>query len=499
MTGQVARRRFGAVPRGGPRGVPRGLLAVSAALALSAGLAAPAMAQDQVERRVERALRGTERDYRLQVDPNLTLAERTVVEVGGFYSLTALWIDDSSDNNRRLYQHDLTLYGRASLDGVHNGFVRVRFPYRDFSPGDSFDGRGDGWDEPFIDRYSYEFDLRRALQVSGGTTSDYNFNVRVGRQFVDWGAGLALSETLLSVRPTFSYLDRFQVEALVGVTPDSVTDFDSSRAAFDTKTRRGYFGGMFTYLTETGRKYYAYGLRMQDYNTDSRLRSPSGAVTNASFDYNATYIGVGTEGSLGPSLVYLGEFVYALGDSQSDPLQGAQQREDVRAFAGRGQLTYLFRDRNDSRVQFETLVASGDEDRGSTSDTVNGNRPGSEDNAFNALGFANTGLAFAPSLSNLWTLRLGAATFPFRDSAWFSQLQVGADFLVYNKFDESGGSDEATTNKMFLGTELDLFGNWRVTSDLAFNVRYGVFFPDEGIAGAKAARHFVLLGFTLSF
>ena len=35
----------------------------------------------------------------------------------------------------------ITIYGRAIVDGAHQGFARARFRYRDFSEGDSFDGR----------------------------------------------------------------------------------------------------------------------------------------------------------------------------------------------------------------------------------------------------------------------------------------------------------------------------------------------------------------------
>lgn len=474
---------------------------LGAALLALTGLAGAAHGQDD-QRRLDRALRtqaGGENDWRMRVDERLTLGERTLFEYGGFFAFTGLWLDDSANNSRRLFQYDTTLFARASLDGVHTGFIRLRFPYQDFSPGDSFDGRGDNWKEPFVDRYTYEFDLKRHFAAYEGQTIDWNFNLRAGRQFVDWGAGLALSETLLSLRPTFTLSPNWSIEGLVGVTPDSASDFDASRSEFDRRTRRGYFGAKVNFTTPRGRQYYAYALRMQDYNTDTALRTPLPGLTDANFDYNTTYLGVGTEGSLGADWLYLGEVVASLGETQSDPVRTIQQEDDVEAYAGRAQITYLFRDRNQTRAQGEALFATGDKDRLSSTDTVNGNLAGTLDRAFNSLGFANTGLAFSPSFSNLWTLRAGVSTFPMPDSVWFQQLQVGADFLVFNKMEAAGGFDETTSNDLFLGSELDLYANWRITSDFAVNLRYGVFFPGTAIAGPDDARHFVLIGCTLSF
>ena len=183
----------------------------------------------------------------------------------------------------------------------------------------------------------------------------------------------------------------------------------------------------------------------------------------------------------------------------SDPLRGLQVPEDISAYAARAQLTYQFRDANLSRIQVEGLLASGDPDRLLTSDTVGGNLAGTDDRAFNSLGFANTGLAFGPSLSNLMSLRVGASTFPMRALSGLERLQIGGDVLVFGKLDRRGPIDEPTLERRYLGVETDLFLNYRVTSDLAVNVRYGVFFPGAAIDGDHDARHFVLFSATLSF
>lgn len=480
-------------------------LARTAALLAFAGatlaIDLPALAQQEQQRRLERAIRnaGAADDYRLRVDTRLALTERAQFDAGGSYTFTALFLDDSTGNSRRLFQHDLQVYARGSIDGVHNAFVRLRFPYRDFSPGDSFDGRGDRWPGPFLDRYVYEFDLAKAYAAYEGQTPENNLNIKVGRQFVAWAGSLALSDVLLSVRPTVTIQNVFTIEGLFGITPDTTVDFDASRSQFNTHTNRTYYGLKPTVATEDGREYYVYALKMADQNNDSLLAQPIGGVATANFDYEATYLGIGTAGALGASLLYQAEFVWERGHSMSDPLAGAQVRSIVEAYAGKALLTYLFRDRNESRAQFEALFASGDQDRRNASDTANGNQPGTRDHGYNSLGFAYTGLAFAPSLSNIVSLRLGASTFPLKNNDDFGSLQIGIDGFLFRKFSNGAINEPTRGDDTFLGSEVDLFVNYRITSDLAVSARYGAFFPGEAISSTKQTRQFLIFSATLSF
>lgn len=472
---------------------------------LAGSLASPwiacAQAQPDDTRRIERQLRTAEgnEDYRLRTDTKLSLQERTQLDVGGSLSFTGLWVNDSSDNSTRLLQPEVVLYARASIDGAHQFFARARFVYRTFSDRDSFDGRGDRWIEPFPDRYWYEFDARKALAAYQGERVDWNLNLRIGRQFVNWGSGIALSETLYAVTPTIEFDRRWRLEGLAGITPDHTTDFDTSRWDYDERTRRAFFGGRVVYTFEGGSELYAYGLSMVDYYNENRLRPPLTPLGRTEFKYDSWYVGIGASGSIGINWTYDLEGIYQNGKSWSDPLRGAQRREDISAAAGKANLAYLFRDEGLSRVEAEVLFATGDSDRNSASSTSGGNLRGTSDHQFNALGYANTGLAFAPSLSNLVTLRLGGSTFPFRTSETFEGLQVGIDGLIFTKFNRQGPIDGLSTDRRFLGGEIDVFANWRLTSDLSMTARYGIFLPSAGTAGGKNARHFVLVGVTLGF
>lgn len=474
--------------------------AISLALILCAGglLPALALAQDN-QRQLDRVLRSVEGEgtFTPRVDTGLTLWERAQLDYGGSIAFTYLSLDQAGGNTVSLLQPELTLYGRLNIDGAHGFYARAQFTHRNFSEGDSFDGRGDRWIQPFADRYWYEFDLRRAMDVYHHETLEGNFNVRAGRQFVDWASGLALSETLYAVKPTVEFDKRNRLEMLVGITPDHTPDFDSSRRNNDRKTRRFYYGAILSHTFDGGDEAFAYALGMNDHSSESNSRV--GGLTGVSFEREGVYIGLGAKGALSDRWLYLVEGVYLTGSSASDPLLGPQQSETLAAWAGRVQLTCALRDENDSRIQAELLVASGDPDRRSASDTIGGNAPDTTDQAFSSLGFAFTGVAFAPSLSNLISLRLGAATFPARSSETFRDLQVGVDLIASFKQRRTGAVDEPTTANRYLGSEIDVYSNWRITSDLAVTARYGLFFPGSAIPEPNDPRQFIYVGMTLAF
>lgn len=480
-------------------------LMVSAGVATAGlGTASVATAQNigqDGDRRLDRQLRasGTTEDYRLKVDTSLSLSERTQIDYGGYVSFTGLFLNDSAENSVRLWQPEIVLYAKASIDGANEFFVRGRFSYRTFSNGDSFDGRGDRWLEPFPDRYWYEFDLRKALAAYQGESSDFNLNLRVGRQFIDWGSGIALSETLYAVKPTFEFGRQLKLETLAGITPDHTVDFDSSRWDFDERTRRGFYGAKLAYTLESGQEFYGFVLHMVDYTNDDRLRPPLNPIGRVQLKYDSNYYGLGSQGTIDNNWYYATEGIFQSGKGWSDPLRGPQTEEDITAGAGRALLGYIVRDESDTKWEVEGLFATGDEDRRTPSSTAGGNLRGTGDHQFNALGYANTGLAYAPALSNLLSLRLGVSSFPFRSTETFSDLQIGVDGYLFGKFTRKVPAQAETTDRRFLGGEVDVFANWRVTSDLSITARYGIFLPSAGVSGGKNARHFVLFGVNLGF
>jgi hypothetical protein len=285
-------------------------------------------------------------------------------------------------------------------------------------------------------------------------------------------------------------------------------DFDTSRPDFDSNTRRGLYGAMLTWSPDTpgwGRHHpFVYGLIQRDYNTRNFLAQ--GNITTK-FNYNSWYIGFGSNGSITDHLLYGAELTGECGNtlSNSFKVEGfnlvpvTQTRDDIRAFATDFKLDYLFTDVRNSRLSAEAITATGDKDRGQTNTTFNGNKPGTKDFAFNGFGLLNTGLAFAPEVSNLLAFRLGASTYPFAEAQTFHRLQLGSDFFVYGKLFRQGAFVERTTDKHYLGVEPDVYLNWQITSDVTLAVRYGIFFPSDTLIQHEAPRQFLYTGVTIAF
>ncbi|TVQ55187.1 MAG: hypothetical protein EA377_03935 [Phycisphaerales bacterium] len=458
-------------------------------------------------RQLEQQLREIDTQLRLSIPADQPIAERMQLDYGGSIRFGFFAIDDRSGSTRILRQTDGILFAQLDLDGAHRFFGRLRFRYNDFNSGDSFDGRGDRFITPIGDRYWYQFDLRGLHRAQTGERLDHNFTVRVGRQFVTWGSGLTLSNEMYAALVDVEAFN-FGLIGLAGVTPRSSTvDFDATRPDFDRNTKRRFFGGMLEYRGNPGFRPYTYGLVQRDRNNDERtFVTPIGSFPTE-FEYDSEYYGLGVRGNLGPQMRYRAEVVHQRGRGLSnsfDPATGMaveQTREPIRAWAGLLGLSWLARDVNDSRVDFEFVGGSGDRDRVRPGETFGGNQSGTTDRAFNSLGYVNTGLALAPDISNLLSLRLTFSTSPFQSARRDDWLRVGMSGFLFLKADrEAPLNIRTTTDSRFVGSEIDLFMDWRVTSDVSLSVRYGVFLPGSAIPSDEdGARHFFYTGVTYAF
>lgn len=452
-----------------------------------------------------------ELDTRYRANEAIPPGQRVLVDYGVFLQFSYLSLDDAINENHILRQYDVVPYVRLNLDGGQELFLRGRFGWRDFNDGDSFDGRGDEPIDGDLDRGYYQFDLRRYNAaynknvLGAGATSDFNFTFKGGRDLVYWGNGLVLGTTIdgMSLRFDKGLLG---VEVIAGVTPIRTVDFDSSRPGFDYNTRRGFYGAIATANLGDHEPYF-FGLIQRDYNEMDTLDL---GLLETDFDYNSWYFGIGSTGSLTPNLRYGIEFAYEGGTSLSNSFEASpagglfpieQTEEKISAAALDIRLDYFLNDRHQTRLSFEFLAATGDKDRGSSTNTFNGNASGTDDHSFNAFGLINTGLALAPDPANLMLIRVGAATLPLPDSGIFSRMQIGVDFFVINKLQAEAPIDQVTSSEhRFLGVEPDLYMNWQITSDLTLALRYGIFFPSSDAFGANDdPRHFFYGGLTFAF
>lgn len=459
--------------------------------------------------RFDRTLEQIRRDTRLQASPDIPIDQRTFYDAGGYTTLQYLSLDNANLQNQAFRQYDLTLYGRLVIDGANEFFVRGRIDYRDYNPGDNLNDQSSGLDG-MVERAFWRFDLARYRAAYGGRDPKYDLTIKGGRDFIVWANGLVLADVIdgatidLGIQP-------FNLTLLAGVTAKQTVDFDASRPNFDRDTHRGFYGAQLT--TRLGQhRPFIYAIMQRDYNHKDTAFTPtddSGANGfNTNFDYNSHYFGIGSNGSLSDRLTYGIEFAYEGGqtlsnsfafDANGNPAQIAQTLDSIEAYALEFELDYLVGDDRQTRFTFETILATGDSDRLQTSNTIGGNLPGSKDRAFNSFGLLNTGLAFGPSVSNLWSMRIGASTFPFPDVAAVRRLQVGADFFVFQKLNANAPIDETTNSSPFLGVEPDVYLNWQITSDVALSVRYGAFFPGDSIENDGKIRQFLYTGVTFAF
>ncbi|MDB5295215.1 MAG: hypothetical protein JWO31_1198, partial [Phycisphaerales bacterium] len=465
--------------------------------------------QLQREARV-RDLERYDLDTRYRANEAVPPGQRVLVDYGAFLQGSYLSLDDAAGNNRGLRQVDLIPYVRVNWDGAQELFLRGRFGYRDFNKGDSFDGLGDEPIDGDLDRGYYSFDLRRYNAAYGkgllgaGAGSDFNLTFKGGRDLAYWGNGLVLGTTLDGITVGVEK-GPLSVEVIAGVTPTRTVDFDSSRPGFDYNTRRGFYGVQAS-LNLGDHRPYAYGLLQRDYNKKDELDL---GLIQTRYEYNSYYLAVGSTGGLTQNLRYGVELAYEGGNTLSNSFEASgagglfpveQTRNQIQAIGFDARLDYLVNDRRQTRFSAEVIATSGDADRGSSTNTFNGNRPNTTDRGFNAFGLVNTGLAFAPDASNLLALRVGAATLPLPEVPAFSRLQLGFDFFVLGKLQERAPIDEPTADHRFLGLEPDLYLNWQVTSDLTLAVRYGVFFPSDQAFGSNTdARQFLYTSLTFAF
>lgn len=487
----VIRRRIG------PCGVA-GLLA-SLLIALSGARAFGQDAASSIER-FERSAEQVRRETASQVAREMPLGERAILDYGGYLTLSYLSFDDSVKNNHAFRGYDLVGYGRLNLDNAHDFYVRGRLTYRDFNPGDSFEGQPDHLEGHLEEAY-YRFDLAALNRLSRAREENGdNLTVQIGRQFETWSNGLVLSQYVDGGKVVLAH-GPFSLELLASVTAQDLTvDFDSSRPGFENETRRAFYGALLS-LQAGAHRPFIYAMVQRDQNGEGP--ETIGPISTR-FRYNSFYIGAGVNGSLSDRLSYGVELVYEGGDTLSSSFDSGtsrpvvQKSDSISAFAGELQLTYLFADRQRSRLGAGLLFASGDADRGNGSNTFAGNRAGTSDHAFNALGFVNNGLAFSPTFSNLVILRGTASSYPLTSVGSLRQLQIGAEVFAYGKMRRDGGIDEASDNARFVGWEPDLFVNWQVTEDVTLVMRYGIFFPGSAIP-SDDHRQFFYAGLTYAF
>ncbi len=441
------------------------------------------------------------------------ISERLAIDYGGTFRYAFNLIDQNNGIAQYLQQFDLRLFTDVELDGAHRFYGRLRFLYDDWDfigPSLGID-RQEGWQNPVGELYWYQFDLAGMIQAQSGQKPDYNFNAKIGRQFVIWAQGGALSDYMYAGLFEFT-IGRLKATAIIGETAGADTiDWDLSRPGYDSNTERLYYGGKIEYSGFAGHRPFAYILAQKDLNEGQVSDLPPGVGTFPTrFDYDSTYIGLGSTGALGADLVYRAELMYEYGSTLSDPLSHTggvapvpQEEVQISAAAGFGGVTWLARDTSDTRVDFQLVAGSGSPARLDSGNTFGGIAPRSIDTSFNSLGYVNTGLVLSPDFANLICPSLGISTTPLPGGGAFRSLRLGATAFVFGRLDAEAPLSFTTVpgGSNLVGCELDFSVEWRIMSDVDLNIRYGMFVPnlDAFFPGQTEVQDLLYAGVTYAF
>jgi hypothetical protein len=435
--------------------------------------------------------RQVEEGIRRQIDRELPIEQKLQIDCGGWFSHYTLLFDDGVNSSRTLRRNDLRVWGSLVADeGVHQGYVRMKLSYADFNTGDSYDGRDNDWEGPNLDRGWYQLDFTKALERYAQTKLPFGLSARIGRDFIEFGTGYALSLTLDALVIT-GEVAGLEVKGLMGVTPSSTVNIDTDLPGMDG-SERTFFGIETRYKGIERHEPFAYVL----WNND---RTPYPFIPFQRYDYDSFYVGFGSTGELAERLRYSTEWVFESGESYG--LYRVFKRNDIEAWAFDVEIEYLVDHPSDPRFALQYMFASGDPDRiYSPTNASGGNLWDRTDSSFVGFGYRDTGISFAPILSNIHVWRAAASFFPFHQTQWLEKLELGTEWFLYHKHHrEAAVSDPlADQARGYLGWEMDYYANWRVTSDLSWTIRYGAFFPGTAFSD-RTCRPFFLTGLTWSF
>ena len=414
-------------------------------------------------------------------------------DAGGWFTFGLFNFDDEVGDKHTLRQYELRGWASLNIDGIHKFYVRGMAGYDDWNDGHNTRPIHGDEDTTRIERAWYELNLGRWLSGQpAGAGPPVGVKIKAGRAFAEIGTAFVLSMPLDMVQFDVECGD-WQFKSLLGKTVSWAANIDTSDDVL-THQDRCFWGFELAYNGFDRHRPFAYFLANEDHS------SPEPDLAGQDYDYSSRYLGLGSEGALFlPNLRYQAEIVGEWGKTYSEG--AVSGRDDICAFGADMLLEYLLDTSTHPRVSFEYLFGSGDEDRrSSTNATVGGNQVGTTDNAFNAFGFRDTGIAFAPRVSNMHIYILGASFFPLESHKLFEKMEVGTKTYFYHK-DESGGpiSDTtANTHDQWVGWEWDVYCDWRIASDLIWSIRYGAFQPGTAYDDQEC-RQFFFTTVTYSF
>jgi hypothetical protein len=401
--------------------------------------------------------------------------------------------------------HDIRIWGSLTVDDIHQVYVRGRLLFVDWARGDSYNMNDHDTNGPDLDQGWYSFNLSNFMKKYADQKWPVEVKGKVGRQYIEVGRGVALSQIIDAAMLDLSCA-WCETQLFGGMNVESTANLDASAPKY-WHDERQYLGVQGKLKVFDRHEPYFFVLLVDDKNDYHQVYDDTllffdvdGDPIIQGYGYNPNYYGIGSSGYLIPNLRYWGEVIWEGGHSRARDTRKQEEIDGRAIIAG---AEYLFNEvPTRPRIETEYGMGSGDPDRESPTNTVNGNQPGSRDRGFLAYGYFDTGVAFAPRLANVRVYRVTTSFHPFDPFGCESlkEFELGASWYWFTKDERGGGvSDFRADQRRFgLGTELDLFANWRICSDLLWTLRWGQFYPGGALTD-RSTRGYLLTSVTYSF
>ncbi len=431
-----------------------------------------------------------DRDTRARLERAAPAEQKALIEWGGVYIPSYTFFNDLANDHAGVTIQDLRLWTQIQIDSVHRIYARGALRYTDWSAGDSQGFRAHDLEGMNLEVGYYELDVSGAAAKYAGQAWPVNLLVRGGRQYVEVGRGIALSDYLDVGLFELETRD-FTMMGFAGRSIESQDNIDRSAPHF-TRSRRTWYGLEIKCARIPNHEPYVFWVMQRDWSEEKPEDPTQG------YRYDSQYFGVGSRGSLSTRTRYEVEALWEHGTSHA--FGQNIETEPVRGFAFDTQVDHFFDAPAQPVVSVEYAYASGDSDRQSATTAILGNRVGTDDKAFQGFGYVNSGLALGARFTNLQFVRLGGRFTPYDRKTECGRIDLGANFYFLWKAKEAGPISDPTAinNSADLGHELDLFAEWRIFSDLAWSIHYGRFWPGDAY-GERQPRDFFFSALTFSF
>jgi hypothetical protein len=387
---------------------------------------------------------------------------------GGWLNYSFFDFQDEDNNSSTtdilssLHYMDLRLWFKGTTSGGNSYYIRTKSNYSSYD-----------WDPALNYDETDETELK--LDMAYFDLSSYKkYLFRFGRQYFHIGRGLALSGIKDGLLLNGFY-QNWNLKLFAAHSLPHENNIDTSVPGFDNKEKRFFYGVSGTWRSRRGNEIYLYYLGQND-NSDEN------PVDNTQdYRYDSQYLGLGTNGSFTRKSHYYAEIIHETGSSYAHG-QVDSNTEDIDAWAGIAGTKYYFDCAASPVFTLEWAFGSGDGDRQSVTNTINGNLAGTKDHNFMYFGTYNGGDALSPRLSNMSVLRTGLTFKPFQSQYSLKDLSIGAYYSNYKKMKNSGAiSDPEAVSGLSddIGDGLDILLKWKVFSDLSIDLTWSRFNPGD--------------------